>query len=254
MEDIQLIIRRIKRSGEPRLNLSGKQMISIPPEIYQLKLVHLDLSYNKITSIEPRILQLTTLEELDLSKNCIEEIPEELLSMSNLQSLNLTDNPLITKFQILNGHFHQPQLNQILQKLFQISPGSYQQQPKQEQKIIPERPQTQSRAIRQIQELQHTNHVLEVESNEFEVHEIISQGGFSIVHRGYFRGTEIAIKKIFNPNITQQLLDEINNEIEMLSLLRHPNIVLLMACCTKPPNLVIATEFIQGGIIKFQIN
>ncbi|CAD8176604.1 unnamed protein product [Paramecium pentaurelia] len=247
MEDIQLIIRRIKRSGEPRLNLSGKQMISIPPEIYQLKLVHLDLSYNKITSIEPRILQLTTLEELDLSKNCIEEIPEELLSMSNLQSLNLTDNPLINKFQILNGHFHQPQLNQILQKLFQISPGSYQQQPKQEQKIIPERPQTQSRAIRQIQELQHTNHVLEVESNEFEVHEIISQGGFSIVHRGYFRGTEIAIKKIFNPNITQQLLDEINNEIEMLSLLRHPNIVLLMACCTKPPNLVIATEFIQGG-------
>jgi len=39
-------------------------------------------------------------------------------------------------------------------------------------------------------------------------------------------------------------LDEINNEIEMLSLLRHPNIVLLMACCTKPPNLVIATEYV----------
>lgn len=34
MEDIALIIRRIKRSGEPRLNLSGKQLISIPPEIY----------------------------------------------------------------------------------------------------------------------------------------------------------------------------------------------------------------------------
>lgn len=33
----------------------------------------------------------------------------------------------------------------------------------------------------------------------------------------------------------------------MLSLLRHPNIVLLMACCTKPPNLVIATEYISGG-------
>lgn len=34
MEDIQLIIRRIKRSGEPKLNLSNKSMISIPPEIY----------------------------------------------------------------------------------------------------------------------------------------------------------------------------------------------------------------------------
>lgn len=57
----------------------------------------------------------------------------------------------------------------------------------------------------------------------------------------------MAIKKIFNPNITQQLMDEINNEIEMLSILRHPNIVLLMAVCTKPPNLIIATEFIGGG-------
>lgn len=33
----------------------------------------------------------------------------------------------------------------------------------------------------------------------------------------------------------------------MLSLLRHPNIVLLMGVCTKPPNLIIATEYITGG-------
>jgi len=38
MEDIALIIRRVKRSGEGKLNLSGKQLISIPPEIYSLKL------------------------------------------------------------------------------------------------------------------------------------------------------------------------------------------------------------------------
>ncbi|CAD8047771.1 unnamed protein product [Paramecium primaurelia] len=247
MEDIQLIIRRIKRSSEPRLNLSGKSMISIPPEIYQLKLTHLDLSHNKITSIESKIAGLTNLEEIDLSNNCIEEVPEELLNMSSLQSLNLSNNPLLPKFQTLQGHFHQPQLNQILQKVFQISPGSNQQPKQEKQPNIIERPKTQNRAMRQISELQHTNHVLEIDSNEFEVHEIISQGGFSIVHRGYLRGTEIAIKKIFNPNITQQLLDEINNEIEMLSLLRHPNIVLLMACCTKPPNLVIATEYVQGG-------
>jgi len=42
-------------------------------------------------------------------------------------------------------------------------------------------------------------------------------------------------------------MDEINNEIEMLSILRHPNIVLLMAVSTKPPNLIIATEYIGGG-------
>jgi serine/threonine protein kinase len=57
----------------------------------------------------------------------------------------------------------------------------------------------------------------------------------------------VALKKIFNPNITQDLMSEIENEIEMLAKLRHPNIILLMAVTTKPPNLYIATEFMPKG-------
>jgi serine/threonine protein kinase len=57
----------------------------------------------------------------------------------------------------------------------------------------------------------------------------------------------VALKKIFNPNITAELMQEIDNEIEMLSTLRHPNIVLLMAVTTKPPNLYIATEYVSKG-------
>lgn len=55
------------------------------------------------------------------------------------------------------------------------------------------------------------------------------------------------MKKIFNPNITPELMEEIENEIEMLALLRHPSIVLLMAVTTKPPNLFIATEYMHKG-------
>jgi serine/threonine protein kinase len=42
-------------------------------------------------------------------------------------------------------------------------------------------------------------------------------------------------------------MDEINNEIEMLATFRHPNIILLMGVTTKPPNLFIATEYMQKG-------
>jgi serine/threonine protein kinase len=59
----------------------------------------------------------------------------------------------------------------------------------------------------------------------------------------------VALKKIFNPNITPELMAEIDNEIEMLATLRHPNIVLLMAVTTKPPNLFIATEYMQRGAL-----
>jgi len=72
-------------------------------------------------------------------------------------------------------------------------------------------------------------------------------GGFSIVHKGVFRGSTVAIKKIFDPVITPELKEELNNEISMLSSLKHPNIVLLMGIVTRPPNLCIITEYLANG-------
>ena len=43
----------------------------------------------------------------------------------------------------------------------------------------------------------------------------ISQGGFSVIHKGYLNGTPVAIKKIFDPRLTEDLLFEIHNEIVM---------------------------------------
>ena len=72
-------------------------------------------------------------------------------------------------------------------------------------------------------------------------------GGFSIVQKGVYRGTPVAIKKIFNPNITPELLADLSNEVDMLNRLRHPNIVLLMGICSKPPELCIVTEHVSKG-------
>jgi len=47
-----------------------------------------------------------------------------------------------------------------------------------------------------------TETVQEVDFTELTFNENISQGGFSTVHKVTFRGAEVAIKKIFNPNIT----------------------------------------------------
>jgi hypothetical protein len=67
------------------------------------------------------------------------------------------------------------------------------------------------------------------------------------VHKGRWRGTEVCIKKIFNPNITHELLDDLNTEVNMLARLRHPGIVILMGIVTKPPNLCIITDFLPKG-------
>lgn len=45
----------------------------------------------------------------------------------------------------------------------------------------------------------------------------------------------------------QRLLREFHEEVTTLSKLRHPNIVLFMAACARPPQLCIITEFCHGG-------
>ena len=87
----------------------------------------------------------------------------------------------------------------------------------------------------------------EIEYTEIEHGEEIGQGGFSVIKKGKWRGTDVAAKIIFDPVMSDDLLDEITNEVRMLSILRHPNIVLMMGMCTKPPNMVILFENVELG-------
>ena len=43
--------------------------------------------------------------------------------------------------------------------------------------------------------------------------------------------------------ITDQLRAEFTNEVQLLSRMRHPNVVQFLACVTKAPYLCIVTEF-----------
>ena len=91
--------------------------------------------------------------------------------------------------------------------------------------------------------------IREIEFEELTFGRKISQGGFSIVYRGEFRSTTVAIKKIFNPVITAELLEDFNNEIRILNAYPHPNLILLMGIVRKPPNLCIVTDFADNGCL-----
>lgn len=54
---------------------------------------------------------------------------------------------------------------------------------------------------------------------------------------------------MFNPNISEQLLEEFNNEVNMLAKYRHPNIILMIGAITKPPTLCIAMELVKEGTL-----
>lgn len=68
-----------------------------------------------------------------------------------------------------------------------------------------------------------------------------------MIHKGTLNGTPVAIKKIFDPRLTDDLLAEIYNEIVMQSILRHPNVALLMGVMPQIPNIIIVFELMSEG-------
>ena len=51
--------------------------------------------------------------------------------------------------------------------------------------------------------------VREITENDLQFGDQIGQGGFSVIYKGFLNGTPVAIKKIFDPKITDDLLAEI---------------------------------------------
>eukprot|EP01132_Coremiostelium_polycephalum_P004728 gene4728-5902_t len=94
---------------------------------------------------------------------------------------------------------------------------------------------------------------IEISFSELKIINKLGEGTFGVVYRGTWRGSSVAIKQIkINEDVNCQVLEEFRKELTILSRLRHPNIVLLMAACTTPPNLCFITEYLPGGSFKLK--
>ena len=77
------------------LNLSYRQLESIPDEVFQMKsLRRLDLGCNRLKQISKKIGDLKDLEELWLNGNPIVELPKTLEQNRKLRELDLRNTPL----------------------------------------------------------------------------------------------------------------------------------------------------------------
>lgn len=87
----------------------------------------------------------------------------------------------------------------------------------------------------------------EIDYHEIECGEQIDEGGFGIVYKASWKGTEVAVKVLSEVDITPAHLRDFREETRVMSCLRHPNVVLFMAASTKPPKLCIVMEFMGLG-------
>ncbi|TKY63926.1 U-box domain-containing protein 33 [Spatholobus suberectus] len=78
----------------------------------------------------------------------------------------------------------------------------------------------------------------------------IGEGGYGSIFKGILHHTEVAIKML-NPGSTQGPL-EFQQEVEVLSKLRHPNLITLIGACQESWTLVY--EYLPNGSLEDRLN
>ena len=89
--------------------------------------------------------------------------------------------------------------------------------------------------------------------SEIKVEKQIGSGGSARVYKGTYKEIDVAIKRLnLNSIDVEKAKQEFRREVNTLSIIRHPNLVLFMGVALDNQNLCIVTEYCFGGSL-FQL-
>ncbi|KAE8022065.1 hypothetical protein FH972_007899 [Carpinus fangiana] len=95
---------------------------------------------------------------------------------------------------------------------------------------------------------------LEEATNHFDPARQLGDGGFGTVYYGVLRdGRVVAVKRLYENNFKR--VEQFMTEVEILTRLRHPNLVLLHGCTSKrSQELLLVYEYISNGTVSDHLN
>ncbi|CAD8189712.1 unnamed protein product [Paramecium octaurelia] len=89
-----------------------------------------------------------------------------------------------------------------------------------------------------------------INHDQLKLETLIGTGSSCTVYKGYWRGGEVAIKKMKIQQLNENHLKEFRREISALvTIKRHPNLVQLLGISQKEDELYIVTEYCAGGTL-----
>lgn len=86
-----------------------------------------------------------------------------------------------------------------------------------------------------------------IDMSEVTLQDKVGRGSFGDIYKAEWRGTEVAVKKIPFNTLNDDLVQEMLNEARIMESIRHPNVLSLMGCCPRPPEVCIIMEYMPRG-------
>lgn len=80
----------------------------------------------------------------------------------------------------------------------------------------------------------------------------IGSGTFGEVFKGHVAGKRVAVKQIFMNGTAEErieLIADFSKETEIMSMIRHPNIVRFFGAVQESPNFCIVSELCEGNVV-----
>lgn len=91
--------------------------------------------------------------------------------------------------------------------------------------------------------------ILQSATNNFSSDNIIGQGGFGCVYKGRFDDDAFSAVKRLDEGC-KQAEHEFQNEVDLMSRIRHPNLVSLLGFCTHGKTRLLVYELMQNGSLE----
>ncbi|KAL5707507.1 hypothetical protein ACHQM5_018402 [Ranunculus cassubicifolius] len=89
---------------------------------------------------------------------------------------------------------------------------------------------------------------LQTATNNFSPKNILGQGGFSVVYKGYLRNRSlVAVKRLKDPNCTGEV--QFQTEVEMIGMALHRNLLRLFGFCIAPNERLLVYPYMPNGSV-----
>ena len=94
-----------------------------------------------------------------------------------------------------------------------------------------------------------------IRSEELKLMEMISRGSSCLVFKGKWRGSEVAIKQFtIEFSESEKKLNKFIKELQIISQMRHPNLLMFMGICVDQPKLCIVTELVPNSTLFYALH